>query len=74
MAATITLRADRFDSILSERGASTNVAAAEILGIDNGTISRVRRGKSEPGPRFIAQTLLNLAVTFDEVFAIEEAA
>jgi transcriptional regulator with XRE-family HTH domain len=71
--ACIKLRAEKLEELLDAMGARTNVAAAELLGIDKGTISRIRSGKSRPSSTFIANALIVFAVTFDELFEVTEA-
>lgn len=47
---------------------------ADQIGIDAGTLSRIRNGESQPGPKFIANTLTNFPVRFDDLVNIEDAA
>jgi transcriptional regulator with XRE-family HTH domain len=69
----IKLRAEKLEELLDAMGARTNVAAAELLGMDSATISRTRAGKSHPSNTFIANALIVFAVTFDELFEAAEA-
>jgi len=59
-------------SVLAERlgrmGADSNVKAAEVLGVTDGTVSRVMTGKSLPGNKFMAAVLSHVPAPFDEIF------
>ena len=70
--ATITLRTSRLEELLSDRGIETNVAAGVLLGLNNGTLSRIRAGQSRPGPQFIAKSLIVFAVPFDDLFIVAD--
>lgn len=59
-----TVLADRLEDL----GAASNTEAASILGINDGTISRVVNGKALPGNRFIAAVLTHVPAPFDEIF------
>lgn len=56
---------DRFKQV---QGSQTMKDFAGRIGVDQSTLSRVLTGKSEPGPRFIASTLLSLALTFNDLY------
>lgn len=48
---------------------------AEQIGIDGGTLSRIRHGQSQPGPVFIANMVSTYPVRMDDlVSVIEDAA
>lgn len=47
---------------------------AEQLGIDAGTLSRIRRGKSRPGDKFLANAVTRYPVRMDELVIVEDAA
>lgn len=49
-------------------------AFAEQIGIDAGTLSRIRNGESQPGPKFIANTLTAFPIRFDDIVNVEDAA
>lgn len=68
--ATLNLRPDKLEELLRERGATSNVAAGELLGMNDSTISRIRSGAARPGDQFIANALSTFAVTFDELFEV----
>lgn len=49
-------------------------AFAEQIGVDGGTLSRVRRGHSQPGPGFIANVVTNFPVRIDELVTVVDDA
>lgn len=70
---TIALRGSALEEALRHKGAETNVARAKVLGVNDGTVSRVFAGIAAPGPRFIAATLSALPVRFDDVFSVVQS-
>lgn len=46
---------------------------AKQIGIDGSTLSRVRNGKSQPGPDFIASVVTNFPVRVDELVTVVAA-
>jgi len=67
---TLTIDAERFDSLRREQGLDTIKSLADALGIDKGTASRVLEGKSAPGPKFISSVLTTFPVKFEDVFTV----
>ncbi len=49
-------------------------AFAEQLGLDAGTLSRIRNGKSRPGDKFLANAVTRFPVRMDELVIVEDAA
>lgn len=49
-------------------------AFAEQIGIDGGTLSRIRNGESQPGPKFIASIITAYPIRFDDIVNVEDAA
>jgi hypothetical protein len=47
---------------------------AEQLGIDGGTLSRIRNGESQPGPKFIANAVTRFPVRMDDIVTVVEDA
>ena len=47
---------------------------AEQLGLDAGTLSRIRNGKSRPGDKFLANAVTRFPVRMDELVTFEDAA
>lgn len=47
---------------------------AKQIGINAGTISRIRHGISKPGPEFIAAVVTNYPVRMEDVVNVEDAA
>jgi transcriptional regulator with XRE-family HTH domain len=45
---------------------------AEQLGLDAGTLSRLRNGKSKPGDKFIANAVTRFPVRMDELVTVVE--
>lgn len=45
-------------------------AFAEQIGIDGGTLSRIRHGLSQPGPVFIANVVSTYPVRMDELVRV----
>lgn len=46
---------------------------AKQIGIDASTLSRVRNGKSQPGPEFIAAVVTTYPVRMEDVVTVEAA-
>ncbi len=46
---------------------------AKQLGIDGSTLSRVRNGKSQPGPEFIAAAVTNFPVRIEDLVTVVAA-
>jgi len=46
---------------------------AKELGISGGTISRIRHGKSTPGPEFIAAVLTTYPVRMEDIVTVTAA-
>lgn len=67
----IRLRAERFDTRLAELGLPSDRAAAQHIGVDPATLSRIRNGEGLPGERFIAACLASgFASSFGDLFEI----
>ncbi|HCG01841.1 MAG TPA: hypothetical protein DEV93_15025 [Chloroflexi bacterium] len=47
---------------------------AKLIGIDKGTLSRIRHGESQPGSQFIAKIITQYPVRMDEIVDVESAA
>lgn len=47
---------------------------AKEIGLSEGTISRIRNGKSKPGPEFIAAVVTTYPVRMEDVVTVEDAA
>lgn len=79
MAATIRLRTGQYRKYAALKGLRTDDAAARVIGVDPATLSRVLKGRSAPGGRFIAGALaafpeLEFADLFDVVVDDEDEA
>ena len=78
MAASIRLRTRQFQKFAALKGWRSDDQASRALGVNPATLSRVLRGKTAPGERFIAATLLafpemDFADLFDVVAGDDEA-
>lgn len=69
--ARLTINQDKLEEL---RNGQPWAAFADQIGIDAGTLSRIRNGESQPGPKFIANTLTNFPVRFDDLVNVEDAA
>ena len=47
---------------------------AKQIGVDGSTLSRLRNGKAQPGPEFIAAVVTNCPVRMDEIVTVKDAA
>ena len=47
---------------------------AKQIGVDGSTLSRLRNGKAQPGPEFIAAVVTNCPVRMDEIVTVNDAA
>lgn len=47
---------------------------AKQIGVTGGTLSRIRRGESQPGPQFIAKIVTAYPVRMEDVVTVEDAA
>lgn len=70
MTATLKLKAEMVAKIRGWKGLKTDTALAEAMGIDAGNLSRVLRGKQQPGPKFIAALCLALEAELDDLFEV----
>lgn len=73
MAAQIRLRTGQFRKYAKLKGWTTDDAAAKALGINPATLSRVLKGRTAPGERFMAACLQAFAGTLDfyDLFEVE---
>ncbi len=72
MAGTIRLNITEYRKCMRLKGVSTDDAASRLIGINPATLSRVLKGTSAPGERFIAGLLLALPeVPFEDLFRVE---
>lgn len=70
MTATLRLKTEALTKIRNWCGLKTDAALADRMGIDAGNLSRVLRGKQQPGPRFIAALCDALDAELDDLFEI----
>lgn len=70
MVATLRLKVEMIAKIRGWKGLKTDAALAEAMGIDAGNLSRVLRGKQQPGPKFIASLCQALDAELDDLFEV----
>lgn len=68
---TLTVNLDTLDRL---RDGQPWGAFAKQLGISEGTISRIRNGKSGPGREFIAAMVTTFPVRMEDVVTVQDAA
>lgn len=71
--ATLRLKAEMIAKIRGWKGLKTDAALADAMGIDAGNLSRVLRGKQQPGPKFIASLCQALDAELDDLFEVVES-
>lgn len=69
---TIQMRKDRVHVLREMRGMESDRDLAAAMHIDRGNVSRVFRGKQQPGPRFIAGLCTALEASMNDLFVIVE--
>ena len=74
MVATLRLKSEMVAKIRGWKGLKTDASLAEAMDIDPGNLSRVLRGKQQPGPRFIASLCTALDADLADLFEVEDAA
>lgn len=71
MAAAIRLRTRQYEKFAKLKHWATDEAAATAIGVNPATISRIRRGLTGPGERFIAGILAAIPeVEFADLFEV----
>lgn len=74
MTATLRLRAGQLAKYRRLVGLETNVALAKRMGVDEGNLSRILRGKQSPSPQFIAALVAAFpGMDMDDLFEIVPA-
>lgn len=69
---TIRLRMDAIRELCEAKGLEAGQDLAAAMGVDQSSVSRVMRGVSQPGPRFIATLCAALEAPMQQLFTIEE--
>lgn len=69
---TIQLRMDTIRALRDIKGLEADRDLAAAMGVNQSSVSRVMRGISQPGPRFIAALCTALETPMQHLFAIEE--
>ncbi len=70
MVATLRLKTEMVTKIRGWKGLTTDTALADAMGIDAGNLSRVLRGKQQPGPKFIASLCAALDAELADLFEV----
>jgi transcriptional regulator with XRE-family HTH domain len=71
--ATLRLKTKQLAKIRGWVGLTTDAALAERMGVDPGNLSRVLRGKQQPGPVFIAAMCTALNADLADLFEIADS-
>lgn len=74
MTAVLRLKLDQLGKIRAWTGLKTDAALAAAMGIDAGNLSRVLKGKQQPGPKFIAALCTALKADLEDLFEIVDDA
>ncbi|MBB3041173.1 helix-turn-helix domain-containing protein [Nocardioides soli] len=74
MTAVLRLKLDQLGKIRGWTGLKTDAALAAAMGIDAGNLSRVLKGKQQPGPKFIAALCTALKADLEDLFEIVDDA
>lgn len=69
--ASIRLRRDVVQALREARGLGSDTALAQAMGVNRSSVSRVLRGVSQPGPRFIAHLCVALGAPMHELFTLD---
>lgn len=69
---TIQLRMDTIRALREIKGLEADRDLAQAMGLNQSSVSRVMRGISQPGPRFIAALCTALETPLQHLFAIDE--
>lgn len=69
---TIQLRMDTITALREIKGLEADRDLAAAMGLNPSSVSRVMRGVSQPGPRFIAGLCTALQTPMQHLFAIDE--
>ena len=68
---TVKLRAASFAKAVTLARITSDYALAKRMGVNRSTVMRVRMGRLQPGPAFIAGALVALApMQFDDLFEV----
>lgn len=70
MTATLRLKTEQLAKIRKWTGLTTDTALAQAMRYDAGNLSRVLRGKQQPGPKFIAALCHALDSDLDDLFEV----
>ena len=66
--ANLRLKTEQLTKIRRWKGLTTDTALAQAMDTDPGNLSRILRGKQQPGPRFIASLCFALDADLNDLF------
>lgn len=69
---TLRLRLDVVQALREVRELDSDKALAAAMGVNQSSVSRVLRGVSQPGPRFIAGLCTALEAPMNKLFVVDE--
>lgn len=69
---TLIVRMDVLNALRETNDLESDGALASAMGVDQSTVSRVLRGKAQPGPKFIAGLCVALKTPMNHLFAVDE--
>ena len=68
---TLIVRMDVVKALRETNDLEADGALAAAMGVNQSTVSRVLRGKAQPGPKFIAGLCVALQTPINHLFAVE---
>ena len=69
---TLRLRKDVVAALRELKGLESDKQLAAAMGVNQSSVSRVMRGISQPGPRFIAGLCAALEAPMNKLFVVDE--
>ena len=66
------LRKDVVNALRELKDLESDFALAKAMGVNQSSVSRVMRGLSQPGPRFIAGLCTALEAPMNKLFVVDE--
>lgn len=72
-AAIVRLRVGVFDRLCDEHDAVTEIAKAELVGSDRGTVYRLRKGQINPSGELMMRWANRLGVTVEDLWEVTDA-
>ena len=69
---TLRIRRDVVDALRELKDLESDKQLAAAMGVNQSSVSRVMRGLSQPGPRFIAGLCAALEAPMNKLFVVDE--